>query len=540
MASVIPVRQRQVGVAGGVNPPRDTGDDARIGEGLAQLGRALDEPIRRFQQHADELQLQHDVATAQSRLLEFTEQSLGKVTELRARKGELAKGTQAEYKEWHRKQAGPILSKLQNDRQRQYFGSRADQHLISSLTTLADHQAREHQRHAQNNLDVALNTAMDAVSNDPKRDEVYDTWLEEIKIAIADANPGVDNSARIQEAETGLKVKRLQSMTVTDPMRAKIYLERWREDLGDAYDEARDLVDREWAYIAARGAHPADFDKQEDYVKSLEGVSSVAKKATLGYIRAEQAEQERRDFEAKKQRRIDAENEFWAAIGDGDRVLARRLASDLDVDGGDFTEKERQALVARAQKFVAVTDPYKWRELRWDVLKGKFTGREDLWLDPRAAAITNEDMMKLESLVDKAVEDPPEYADALSDIEYTFKAMYADDSQRALKFLMFKRELLHAMDRLETEKGRALTADEVRALAQDNLEKREKVGPDKSLFEAAWEQRSENRKPFPKPLAKPAEPKVYRFKIGQGSEKQQEQGADPRDPLNLLNLSPEQ
>lgn len=331
MAEVIPTRSRQVGVAPSISPPRADASAAgsAIGRAVEGIGIAGEMLGKSLKNQADRIELQHDIATVQSRDNEFSEFSINKRQEYLDLRGEDAKGSQTKYKEWYRKESGSIILKLQNDRQRQFWSKIADSRLNADLSTLAKHQSTEHKRHLQGNVSASIASAQESAAQDPFNSQEMELYDEKIILNIAVANPGVDNTAAINKALESLRLVRLGSMTDKDPIQAEQYLKTWKEDLGAAYPAAKEIVTPQALFERARLLHPGDFTEQTKFVAAAND-KDYSKKAK-SYAR-NQIAMRRADSQMAENEQHEATQEAWFNAYQAENLDEAEVeASDLPV-----------------------------------------------------------------------------------------------------------------------------------------------------------------------------------------------------------------
>jgi len=500
---IIPIRQRQVG-------PSDLGTTTRIqpvsvptvNEGLQTLSKTLENV-------GSKLQEQHDIATSQDMMNSFSDEARSELTKHLSRQGGEAKGSLEEYQTWYDKRVGELNGNLQNGIQQQIFRKFADRQRDNDLGNLANHQARQHRIQLESMIPKELTSAEQKVAMVPDDDETFNEAMDNIKVAYSNARSGVDNSADIAKAKAGLQLIRLQSLTKTDPEKAKEKLEAWREDLGEAYLKAQDIVNREYVYDQARKKFPGKFERQEGFIENFEGIGEQVKKAASGYVRADKAETDRRLFEKKKAKRLQVENDFWDAMIKGNRADARRIVESMvvtdDPKTTEFTNEERAMYIKRIESDVKKTDPAVFRDLLMDVRAGRFLVADDLFLDPRVESIANGQIGTLIGAINRELKDPSGHGAAIQDAISDFKTRFKKQSDFTERLFFFKDEFLKEIEIAEKAKKRSLSPNEVRQLYIDYAKTKEDSGHwyvrDKTRFEKQFKasmEESEKKESEPK------------------------------------------
>jgi hypothetical protein len=303
----IPVREEQVGVSGLVAPvsqsqSRVGGDIKIIGVGLTQLGRVA-------AAHAEKIQGEHDIASTQSAINAFSGEALNQMSDHLNRKGANAKGSLKEYDEWYNKKSSEAQSKLKNARQKQMFSSFTSTQKRNDNKSLSVHQARQHQVHMESVIPSSLSIAKQSVVLTPFNDDVINTQIVNVTVAIENARKGLDNTADIAKAEADIKLVALAAMTQQDPLTAEKKLNEWKDDLGAAYTTAKDIIDKDVVHIKAKAKFPGDFKKQTEWVDKQKGVSTEVIRSVNTRIRGEKAAEDRLEAEA-----VEETTQEWAGL----------------------------------------------------------------------------------------------------------------------------------------------------------------------------------------------------------------------------------
>jgi len=301
----IPVRPEQVGVSG-LDAPKSTGPTIGTigGEGIQLLGQVAGE-------HAERIQGEHDIASTQSAINAFSEESLGQMGGHLSRKGANAKGSLKEYDTWYKKKSSEVQSKLKNARQKQMFSSYTATQKRNDNKSLSVHQARQHQVHMESIIPGTLTVAKQSVVLTPFNDDVINTQIKNVTIAIQNARSGLDNTADIAKAEADIKMTALAAMTQQEPLTAQKKLEEWEDDLGAAYTQAKDIIDKDAVHIKAKAKFPGDFKKQTEWVDKQKGVSAEVIRSVNTRIRGEKAAKDKLEVEAQTET-----TEEWAGLLD--------------------------------------------------------------------------------------------------------------------------------------------------------------------------------------------------------------------------------
>ena len=276
----IPVRARKVGVGSLTVPRQSTSPASGVGQGLKRLAPIIADFAKRMQE-------QHDIATTQSTINDFSRENLTQMQDHLDRKGALAKGSLGEYEQWFNKRAGKISSGLQNGNQQIKFNNYALQMKNNNLKSLAGHQARQHQVHMESVIPGTITTAQKVATMTPFNEDSINTEISNVRAAYANARPGIDNSADMAKAEAGIKMSALAAMTQTNPKAAKKFLEKWKSDLGPSYTKARDIIDKDVLYLDAKEKYPGDFVKQREFALKAKGYSEDVKRTVRNRVNSD-------------------------------------------------------------------------------------------------------------------------------------------------------------------------------------------------------------------------------------------------------------
>lgn len=479
--------------------PRATGYAGKlISQAGTRLGRTISEIGRR---KTDE----YDVSTATTQYNDFRQTAREQFIASLSLRGSEARGGSASYSDWYRKESGKVLSELGSDRQKAIFSNLSTGRYNADMDTLSRHEASEHFAELGATATATkINSVNEAITN-PSADlnPLIEKGIEDIN----NAKPGRDNSEEIDRFRSSVYQSAITSIMKTDPRKALEQIEKpsWKAGLGQRYNDLHEGVKLEALYAEAKEANPGDFKAQKAFIKAAD-IREPTRRVIRGRIKSDEAEQKGRERVEKQEQRLNSQNAYWSALGSNNMSGARKIAEGLDVKGGTFTEQERQGMLARTQSTVAVSDPNNWRQMRWDILTGKIKTESEVWSDERAASIDNAGLMQLEKLLSSESSDSSRYSEALSDVEWSFKSLYKDDDNVALKFLAFQREILTLIDIEEGIVGRKLTHGEIMKLAEGELTPRVRkraILPDKKIDS-----------PFEKSLKVEArDPVVRRFSI---------------------------
>lgn len=316
---------------------------------MKNLGRVL-------QRHAERVQAQHDVATAQTVIRDLRDRSRTEMDNHTAKEGAQAKGTIGSYLKWFDEEAGKIEQGLENFTQKQLFRTSKDSLRGRDLDTLSEHQAKQHKIHLLGNVRAQSMEGEAEVARSPKEQTIIEE-LDKLRTASRALYPGDTDEqleSRLVEDSKKLRVIALKNMVQNDPEQARMYVEAWREELGDMYAPTREAVYSEYLYQSASQKFPDDPNKQYDYVKNYEGVSERTKSFALGRINAFEAETEYRERKTYADLYGATQDQVWELARKGNYSQAMKL---IDATVG-LKPTEKASLESAISSSAKGADPF--------------------------------------------------------------------------------------------------------------------------------------------------------------------------------------
>ena len=200
-----------------------------------------------LEQRGAQLIQEYDTTRAYTAFNELREKSRGKLAELQAREGLAAQGAQKEYTEFYRKATEDVAkSSINAFSQRQLFDRLSKSHEAGDLDGLARHEAVQHKKYKVTVVDGYVATVerdiRAAVNDDAKMDGmIYGQTEADGSVtpglwgAIDALGEGLDRTTEKLAATQSARYAAMDELINTNPARATIKLEDWKNELGEKY-----------------------------------------------------------------------------------------------------------------------------------------------------------------------------------------------------------------------------------------------------------------------------------------------------------------
>ena len=279
MPPVIPLTTPQQGLPSALGAPLKQAD-TRVAGSIGALGNVL---IERGKQLKDE----HDLAVAKEAFINFRGLSRDKYAESTTLQGKDAAGVGKDYNQWYNEESGKVFTELENATQENIFEELAVSRRERDLDSLAVHEATEHKKYLVSMMASTVTNSEAEILVNPFSQNLMDDLETEITLSFDAARPGLDNSPEIQKAMVSVKFIALQEQIKTSPEIAKENLKKWKDDLGTAYQETKDMVDNALIRKQAAEKFPDSFAKQREWVSKQKGVSDKVKTSVRQQITAD-------------------------------------------------------------------------------------------------------------------------------------------------------------------------------------------------------------------------------------------------------------
>lgn len=321
--------------------PSGAVDNSILSRGIGMQQQANQQLAGTLSNRFQDIQKKMDVAKATSALYDFNDEARTKMFEIQNTKGGDAVGVTDSYRQWYDQRLNEVSENLSNNQQRMFLKNSALQRRQSDLDKISSYEAGEHQRYLGSLSTATQDQAMQDALLPYTTPEDIEKSSRDAGMWIDVANPGMDNSDKKRIFDVNLKKAHIESLTNTDPTRAKVMLERWRVDLGPNYTQISKEVNKEYLYQKAVGGFPDNFNMQYDWVKNVKNVDEDVKRAVMGRINSDEAEAEgrERDTLAKHEKLVKSNNlDAWVnfATGNMSMDILIRLARTQQIDTATF------------------------------------------------------------------------------------------------------------------------------------------------------------------------------------------------------------
>jgi len=475
----IPIGERRIGAPSLQAPRRDlAGETAIINAG----GEVADMLKKRGQ----ELQNQHDIATAQGFVMEYRGLTREKMIELQQRKGKDAKGVLEEYTDFSTKASDNILKKAENLSQQNILNKYIINRREGDLDDLARHQAMEHYAHMVSNAGLFTQNALDEMGTIHYKniDGRIPELIEGANLANAQAVSGSDLDMANKKSATAIIYKGIERALQQNPKEAQRLLEKYREPLGAEYIKLKDIVDEEALYREALSlsSNPeATWESMKDFVRAAADSENPPSGAVIDSVldRVETDEREVKiKSEVERQKiRLDTSNIFNAHMIQRNYGEAMKVAKALQTDNGtmnrlaDFTEAEKRRMIADAsQGGVLKTSKVAQQGLMRDVLTNKFRDIMEMRADSRWLQLEPQHMTQMEGYYQKYGQYGVTIEDAMRKGEARISEYFGNDPQKLYKTGIVMDDVGVRIRSEEERTGHLLNPDEVKGVIDDMIE----------------------------------------------------------------------
>lgn len=360
--------------------------------------------------------------------------------DIRSRRGADALGATDEYHKWYTDRMQEIRGKLSNSDQRFVFQSTANPRLQQDLTSIFAFEQEQDFVNRKDVYDQTVHTATQRIVADPFNDATFAESLTNIGRTHGAAFPGRESTKAKTAAIEQLQVVRMTAMLDQDPVKTQTYMVKNKESLGNSYYAMKDKVHQEAEYLKAQKAFPDEYEKQIDYVESLQCIDGAVKKSIAARIkndRSEEDSRERRMEERYKDWQESNDNRYWVKLHKG------QLTTDDVIQGMQSTEittKGGNAMIKQLKNPTTTNDPFTVGEIAEKMALGEDVRQEldaavsdgsmkaETYINFRGK-IGNQDFQRGLKLINSALK--PSEADKY-DPDRNFKHAEAIDRYRAI------------------------------------------------------------------------------------------------------------
>lgn len=326
--------------------------------GVNQTGQMLE------QRGAQMLQ-EYDTTRAYTAFNELREKSRNKLAELQSREGLDAQGVQKEYTEFYKKSTEEVAKNSINAfSQRQLFDRLSKSHEQGDLDGLARHEYAEHKRYKLTVVNGYVATVerdiRSAVNDDEKMDgmiygrrEADGTITPGLFGAIDALGEGLDRTQEKLKAAQGARYAAMDELINTNPARATIKLEDWKDELGEKYAPLKKRLEAQnqetmlgEAFGALNGRFGSNHEAKIAYVNNQKNWSSFG--PGFGYKEAKELDARFSGMLADRERFINASE---AALEREQKRNAGAVLQSLynpDAPKVDYHELHRQRKIDNA------------------------------------------------------------------------------------------------------------------------------------------------------------------------------------------------
>jgi hypothetical protein len=200
-----------------------------------------------LEQRGASLLQEYDTTRAYTAFNELRDKSRNKMAELLSREGIQAQGAQQEYTEFYKKSTEDVAKNSINAfSQRQLFDKLSKSHEQGDLDNLARHEYVEHKKYKTTVVNGYIATTerdiRTVVNDDAKMDAmIYGSTGPDGQVvpglwgAIDALGSGLDRTQAKLEATQSARYAAMDELINTNPQRATIKLEDWKNELGEKY-----------------------------------------------------------------------------------------------------------------------------------------------------------------------------------------------------------------------------------------------------------------------------------------------------------------
>ncbi len=354
--SVTPTYESQL------NPARGVSLDVAGAATWAPFTNAVNQTGAMLEQRGEQLIREYDTTRAYTAFNELRTTSRSKLAELLNREGLQAQGAQSEYSEFYKKASEDTAKTTLNAfSQRSLFDKLSQRDMQGDLDQLARHEFTEHKKYKTSVVAGYIATSeVDARTNsqdDAKLDSViYGSTAPDGTItpgvwgAIDALGQGIDRTKAKVDATQALRFAAADDLISSNPKRAAIKIEEWKDELGDKYAGLKKRLESqtkdnnlEVAYAGLQAQYGQNYygmlahiNRQENWSKM--GLDFATSGTLSTRVRGMIAERESAETQSITQ--------MHRAQESNEAQLASRLSITKD-------ESERQAILGQLPDLVA-------------------------------------------------------------------------------------------------------------------------------------------------------------------------------------------